>query len=107
MIPLDTPTNPFSARCAMRATWSRGTSRCRNAASAVAVATPTFTLDPSDQPDDRLALIVAVVLFIIAAVLALLGKKKLQQAGSPVPEHAVENVKADIAEVKEARNREH
>ncbi|MGH1561546.1 phage holin family protein [Mumia sp. DW29H23] len=53
------------------------------------------------------ALIVAVVLFVVGAVLALVGKKQLQQAGPPVPEHTVENVKADIAEVKEARAREH
>ena len=53
------------------------------------------------------ALIVAVVLFIIAAVLAVIGKKQLQKAAPPMPEHTVENVKADIAEVKEARQREH
>lgn len=50
------------------------------------------------------ALIVAVVLFVIAAVLALMGKKQVQQAIPPVPDHTVENVKADIAEVKEARS---
>ncbi|WP_262848154.1 phage holin family protein [Mumia quercus] len=53
------------------------------------------------------ALIVAVVLFIIAAVLALVGKKQLQKATPAMPEHTVESVKADIAEVKEARQREH
>ncbi|MFD1825245.1 MULTISPECIES: phage holin family protein [Mumia] len=53
------------------------------------------------------ALIVAVVLFVIAAILAVVGKKQLQKATPPVPEHTVENVKADIAEVKEARHREH
>ncbi|KAA1425399.1 phage holin family protein [Mumia zhuanghuii] len=53
------------------------------------------------------ALIVAVVLFAIAAVLAVAGKKQVQKAVPPVPEHTVENVKADIAEVKEARSHEH
>ncbi|WP_370617670.1 phage holin family protein [Mumia qirimensis] len=53
------------------------------------------------------ALIVAVVLFVIAAVLALVGKKQVQKAVPPVPEQTVENVKADIAEVKEARNHDH
>lgn len=44
------------------------------------------------------ALIVAVVLFAIAGVAALIGKKQVGQAGPP--EHAIRNVKQDIAEVK-------
>lgn len=52
------------------------------------------------------ALIVAVVLFVIAAVLALLGKNQVSKAVPPVPEQTVESVKADVAEVKEARNRD-
>lgn len=48
------------------------------------------------------ALIVAVVLLLAAAVAALLGKKKMAQA-SPVPEQTVQNVKDDVAEVKEHR----
>jgi uncharacterized membrane protein YqjE len=46
------------------------------------------------------ALIVAVVLFVVAGVLALLGKKQVEQATPPVPERAVEGVKEDIATVK-------
>jgi uncharacterized membrane protein YqjE len=49
------------------------------------------------------ALIVAVVLFAVAGVLALMGKKKVQEAGPPVPERAVAGVKEDIATVKGQR----
>lgn len=48
------------------------------------------------------ALIVAVALFAIAGVSALVGKNQLGQA-SP-PERTIENVKKDIAEVKEHRS---
>ena len=46
------------------------------------------------------ALIVTVVLFIIAGVLALLGKNKVQEATPLAPERAVTGVKEDIATVK-------
>jgi len=46
------------------------------------------------------ALIVAVVLFIGAAVLGLGGKNKVQQATPAAPERAVEGFKEDIATVK-------
>ena len=42
------------------------------------------------------ALIVAVVLFAIAAVAALLGKRHVSQATPPVPQRAVEGVREDI-----------
>jgi MFS family permease len=42
------------------------------------------------------ALIVAVVYGAIAGVLALMGKKKVQQAVPPVPEDTVESVKEDV-----------
>lgn len=51
-------------------------------------------------PDWLAALIVAVVLFAIAGVLALTGKKEVQEAAPPVPERAVTGVKQDIATVK-------
>jgi nitrate/nitrite transporter NarK len=51
------------------------------------------------------ALIVAVVLFLVAGVLALSGKKKVQQATPPVPEEAVGGVKRDIETVKERAHR--
>src|SRR4051812_11248250 len=46
------------------------------------------------------ALIVTVVYAAIAGVLALQGKKKVQQAGPPVPEQAVDSTKEDVAWVK-------
>jgi hypothetical protein len=51
------------------------------------------------------ALIVAVVLFVVAGVAALVGRKKLQQAGPPVPTRAIETTKADVAEIKESIKR--
>ena len=42
------------------------------------------------------ALIVAVVYGAIAGVLALTGKKKVQEAVPPVPEDTVESVKEDV-----------
>ena len=51
------------------------------------------------------ALIVGAVVLAIAGVAALVGKKKVSEATPPVPEHAVENVKADVAEIKESAGR--
>ena len=48
------------------------------------------------------AVIVGVVLLGVAGVLALVGKKQVQQAAPPVPEDTVRNVKADVAAVSEA-----
>jgi uncharacterized membrane protein YqjE len=48
------------------------------------------------------ALIVTVVLFAAAAVLALLGKKQVTQAVPPEPKSAIESAKADVDEVKHA-----
>jgi len=54
------------------------------------------------------ALIVAAVYGAIAGVLALTGKKKVEQATPPVPERAIESTKTDIEStkdhVKAARN---
>ncbi|GAA3809008.1 phage holin family protein [Nocardioides panacisoli] len=46
------------------------------------------------------ALIVAVVLFAAAGVVALMGKKQVTQATPPIPERTVENVKRDVQAVK-------
>ena len=51
------------------------------------------------------ALIVGAVVLAVAGVAALVGKKKVSEATPPVPEHAVENVKADVAEIKESAGR--
>ncbi|HEX2376320.1 MAG TPA: phage holin family protein [Gaiellales bacterium] len=46
------------------------------------------------------ALIVAIVIGIIGGLLVLLGVRALRRATPPVPEHAVDSVKEDIAWVK-------
>jgi uncharacterized membrane protein YqjE len=46
------------------------------------------------------ALIVTVVLFAIAGVVALVGKKQVAQATPAAPERTIDNVKQDIATVK-------
>jgi hypothetical protein len=46
------------------------------------------------------ALIVAVVLFAVAGVLALTGKKQVDQATPAAPEQAIASSKRDIDEVK-------
>jgi uncharacterized membrane protein YqjE len=51
------------------------------------------------------ALIVTVVLFAVAAVLALLGRRQVQQATPPMPEQAMDSVKADLTEIKERAQR--
>ena len=51
------------------------------------------------------ALIVTVVLFAIAGVLALIGKKDVQQGSPPVPTQAIESTKTDIQTVKESARR--
>ena len=48
------------------------------------------------------ALIITVVLFAVAGVLALLGKKQVTKAVPPEPKAAIESVKADVDEVKQA-----
>jgi len=48
------------------------------------------------------ALIVTVVLFAVAGILALLGKKQVTKASPAEPEAAVASVKADVDEVKHA-----
>ena len=42
------------------------------------------------------ALIVAVVYAVVAGVLAITGKQKVQEAAPPVPEQAKESVKEDV-----------
>jgi hypothetical protein len=49
------------------------------------------------------ALIVAVALFAVAGIAALVSKKQLSQA-APTPTQTVANVKQDIDEVKDARH---
>lgn len=51
------------------------------------------------------ALIVCAVLAAVAAVLALKGKKEIALATPAKPERAIDNVKADMAEIKEKAHR--
>lgn len=51
------------------------------------------------------AIIVGVVLLIVAGVLALIGKNRIQQAVPPVPERAVQSIQSDVETVKEATRR--
>jgi uncharacterized membrane protein YqjE len=51
------------------------------------------------------ALIVAVVLFAVAGVLALVGKKDVEKATPPIPTQAIAGVQADIATVKQGIGR--
>ena len=51
------------------------------------------------------ALIVTVVLFAVAAILALLGRKRLNRAMPAVPTVAVDGLKTDIAQVQAAISR--
>ena len=48
------------------------------------------------------ALIITVVLFASAGILALLGKKQVTQAVPPEPSAAIASAKADVDEVKHA-----
>jgi uncharacterized membrane protein YqjE len=48
------------------------------------------------------ALIITVVLFAAAGILALLGKKQVTQAVPPEPSDAIASAKADVDEVKHA-----
>jgi uncharacterized membrane protein YqjE len=71
---------------------------------ATLVATAVLALDLL-LPAWAAALIVAVVLLAVAGVLALIGKKDVQQASPPVPTEAIASTRSDIATVKEAARR--
>ena len=47
------------------------------------------------------ALLVAVMWTLVATGLALFGRQKLDEAGTPVPEKTVESVKEDVAWLKD------
>jgi Putative Actinobacterial Holin-X, holin superfamily III len=51
------------------------------------------------------AVVIAVVLFVVAGVLALLGKKDVQSAAPPLPTETIESVKTDVATVKGSAHR--
>ncbi len=69
---------------------------------AFAVLTACFVLVLATALDAWLAaLIVALVYGAIAGVLALSGRKQIQEATPPVPEQTVETVKEDVAWTKQ------
>ncbi len=51
------------------------------------------------------ALIVAVVLFAVAAILGIVGRKQVSEAVPPLPTETMRSVQADIAEVQERARR--
>ncbi|MET1076063.1 MAG: phage holin family protein [Umezawaea sp.] len=51
------------------------------------------------------AFVVAVGVFVIAGIVALVGKKQIDKGTPPVPEQAIEGVKKDIATVSERAHR--
>lgn len=51
------------------------------------------------------AVIVAVVLFAVAGIAALIGKKEVTQAVPPVPAQAVASAQADVQEIKDRSGR--
>jgi uncharacterized membrane protein YqjE len=51
------------------------------------------------------SLIVTVVLFAVAGVLALVGKKDVQKGSPPIPTEAIASTKTDIQTVKESARR--
>jgi hypothetical protein len=50
-------------------------------------------------------IVIAAVLFAIAAVLALIGRKDVQQATPPLPTETIESVKTDVATVTDRAQR--
>ncbi|MDR3068713.1 MAG: phage holin family protein, partial [Cellulomonas sp.] len=46
------------------------------------------------------ALIVTAAIFATAAVLVLIGKKKVEKGGAPVPQAALDGIKEDLDAVK-------
>jgi uncharacterized membrane protein YqjE len=67
------------------------------------IATAILLLDLA-LPTWLAALIVAVVVLTGAGVLALVGKKQVEQAAPAAPEQTIDSVKRDVEAVKEARH---
>ncbi|MFI0422005.1 phage holin family protein [Spongiactinospora sp. 9N601] len=51
------------------------------------------------------ALIVAVVLFVVAGVLGLLGRNRVNRASPPLPSQAMRTTRQDVAEIKARAHR--
>lgn len=48
------------------------------------------------------ALVVTVVYLAVAGIMALVGRKKLEDATPPVPERAIDSSKKDVEEIKQS-----
>jgi len=73
---------------------------------ALGALTATLILALDEAMDAWLAaLIVTVVYAAIAGVAALLGRSKVQEAGPPVPEKAIESTKEDVEVAKQSASR--
>ncbi|MGW5480331.1 phage holin family protein [Streptomyces sp. NPDC004008] len=68
------------------------------------VATP-IAASAVPLPVRAAALIVTAVLGVPVAVLAMGGKQQVDQAAPLAPEHTFENMKTDVAEIKESAHR--
>jgi hypothetical protein len=64
------------------------------------LATAVLALDVALDRPWLSALIVTVVVFVVVAIAALLGKKQVSEAAPPVPEKAVAGVKEDVETLK-------
>ncbi|MEU4360130.1 phage holin family protein [Streptomyces virginiae] len=51
------------------------------------------------------ALITAALLAAVAAAMAAAGRRQVAEAGTPAPQQAIDSVKADVTEIKEATHR--
>ena len=51
------------------------------------------------------ALVVGVVLLVVAGIVALIARRQVARAVPPAPEHAIENVREDVATVKQSMAR--
>jgi uncharacterized membrane protein YqjE len=70
---------------------------------ALGALTATLILALSEAVDGWLAaLIVTVVYVAVAAVLALAGKRKTEEATPPAPERATASLKQDVAAIKQS-----
>jgi hypothetical protein len=56
------------------------------------------------MPNWLAALCVTALWGVLAALLALYGRKKLDEVGTPVPERTIESVKEDVAWLKDQTN---
>lgn len=51
------------------------------------------------------ALIIGVILLIVAAVLAMVGRSQVKQAMPPVPQQAMDSARRDVTEIRERVHR--